>query len=266
MISFPKTHILGVLNLTPDSFSDGGIYFSHVEQAITRAQQLIKDGADYIDIGGESSRPGAQYINAEEELKRVLPVVQALRREGTASLSIDTYKPEVAEACLMAGATMINDITGLASPEMRHVMAKYHASAVLMHMQGTPQTMQRTPSYQNVVEEIKAFFQERIMLAKKAGIENIILDPGIGFGKTLEHNLHILKHLDAFLDLGYPLLVGTSRKSFIGQVTNLPVDQRLEGTIASIVSARHAGATWVRVHDVLACRRALDITDAILHA
>ena len=259
-----KTHIMGVLNVTPDSFSDGGQYSSSVDRAVAHAKQLVAEGADIIDIGGESTRPGAPVISAEEELARVLPVVERLRNEVVVPLSIDTYKPFVAEHCLKAGARMINDVTGLGSADMRAVAAQYRVPVVIMHMQGTPQTMQSNPHYADVIGEIKRFFQERIALARAGGITNLILDPGIGFGKTLEHNLAILARLNEFNEFGYPLLVGPSRKAFIGKLTGgLPVDQRLEGTIAAAVIASMNGARIVRVHDVGVCWRALQVADAV---
>ena len=261
-----KTHIMGVLNVTPDSFSDGGAYFS-LDQAVTHAKQLVAEGADSIDIGGESTQPGSEPVSEEEELRRVLPVIEQLRDQISVPISIDTYKPTVAKQALQAGATVLNDITGLTNPKMVAVAADYRVPVVIMHMQGRPKTMQTNPTYDDVVNDIKKFFQERIAVASATGITNLILDPGIGFGKTLEHNLTILKRLHEFTDLGYPILVGPSHKSFIGQLTGgLPATERLEGTIAAIVTARLSGASIVRVHDVLHCRRALQIVDAIINA
>lgn len=267
LFSVDKTYIMGVLNITPDSFSDGGRYSGSVDQAVAHAKQLVAERVDIIDIGGESTRPGAVIVSPEEELARVLPVVERLRNEVAVPLSIDTYKPLVAERCLKVGASMINDVTGLGSADMRAVAAHYNVPVVVMHMQGKPQTMQANPQYGDVIAEIKIFFEERIALARADGITKLILDPGIGFGKTLEHNLAILARLNEFNELGYPLLVGPSRKAFIGKLTGgLPVDQRLEGTIAAAVIASMHGARIVRVHDVGACRRALQVADAVRRA
>lgn len=255
---------MGVLNVTPDSFSDGGKYVDP-KVAVERALQMIAEGAGIIDIGGESSRPGSDPVSEEEELHRVLPVVEMLSQKVKTPISIDTYKPVVADACLTAGAKIVNDISGLASDEMVSIVAKHKATVVIMHMQGKPKDMQENPHYENVIEEIKQFFVERIEKAKKGGVTSIILDPGIGFGKKLEHNLEILKRLSEFTDLGYPLLVGTSRKSFIGMVTGQKVNDRLEGTIASGTIAAMNGAGILRVHDVKATKAAVQIADAVLH-
>ena len=235
-LRFEKTLIMGILNVTPDSFSDGGL-FTDVDTAVAHGKKMVSDGADVIDVGGESSRPGSAPLSEKEELDRILPVVTRLLDEVSVPISIDTYKPLVAEACLKAGAHLINDITGLTNPEMRKVAAKHNVPVVLMHMQGTPKTMQQNPIYKDVIGEIKAFFQEQIATARKAGIQHIIIDPGIGFGKTVEHNLQILKHLGEFKTLSCPILVGPSRKSFIGMITGLSVKERLEGTI----SCNHRG-------------------------
>jgi dihydropteroate synthase len=259
---FKKTLIMGVLNITPDSFSDGGL-FADIDTAVSHGKKMVSDGADLIDIGGESSRPGSIPLSEKDELKRVLPVVKRLVDEVSVPISIDTYKPQVADACLKAGAHLINDITGLSNSEMRAVIAKYNAPVVLMHMKGTPKTMQNNPLYHDVVGEIKTFFQEKIITARKTGIQQIIIDPGIGFGKTVEHNLQILKHLEVFKSLGCPILVAPSRKYFIGVITGLPVHERLEGTIAAISIAVMNGANMVRVHDVKECKRAIQIVDAI---
>lgn len=253
---------MGILNVTPDSFSDGG-KFADPTTAITHAKYMVAEGASIIDIGGESTRPGAAPLSDEEELARILPVIKQLIKDVSVPLSIDTTKPKVAEECLRAGAHLINDITGLSNPRMREVIAQYHVPAIIMHMQGTPQTMQHNPTYTNVISEIKTFFQERINLAHKAGISTVIIDPGIGFGKTLEHNLQILKHLHTFTTLHCPLLVGPSRKSFIGAITGLPVNERLEGTLAAVSIAALNGAHILRVHDVKECHRVLQIIDAI---
>ena len=260
-----KTRIVGILNITPDSFSDGGQFFD-IDTAIARAKQMAEDGADIIDIGGESSRPGSEPVSEEEELRRVIPVIERLAKEISLPISIDTYKPAVAKAAIAAGAKIINDITGLTNPDMRAVAGEAKAPVILMHMQGAPKTMQEHPTYTDVVADIKEFFKKQIALAQEAGVTEIILDPGIGFGKTLEHNLAILKRLHEFADLGFPILVGPSRKAFIGTLTgSLPVSERLEGTIAAITIARMNGASYVRVHDVKECWRALQVADALVN-
>ncbi len=257
---------MGVLNVTPDSFSDGGQFFT-VEDAITRAKQLVEEGADIIDVGGESTRPGSDPVTTEEELSRVVPVIEQLAKDIKVPVSIDTYEPVVAEKCISRGAKMINDISGLRHEDgrMMHVAAEHRVPICIVHMQGLPKTMQQEPHYDDVITDIKQFFSERVDAAQSAGIqiENIILDPGIGFGKTLEHNLTILRRLHELTDLGLPLLIGTSRKSFIGKISDLDADQRLEGTIASNVIAVLNGAQIVRVHDVREHKRAFEIIDAI---
>jgi dihydropteroate synthase len=254
---------MGVLNVTPDSFSDGGNFFD-TESAVAHARQMAEDGADCIDVGGESTRPGSDPVSEEEELRRVIPVIEGLKGDITIPISIDTYKPRVAREALQAGASIINDVTGLTNPEMLAVAADAHVPVVVMHMQGQPKTMQENPVYGDVVADIMSFFRERIAHAKDAGVGDLILDPGIGFGKTLEHNLTILKRLGEFSTLGFPILVGASRKSFIGTLTgNLPASERLEGTLAASVIAVAYGASWVRVHDVKAHARALAVADAI---
>ena len=252
---------MGILNVTPDSFSDGN-KFLDPEKAIAHAKQMVKEGADIIDIGAESSRPGSDPVSEEEELQRLLPIVSRLVKEIDVPISIDTYTPQVAEACLTLGAHMINDISGLRNKEMITVVSKHKVPVIIMHMLGDPKTMQENPMYTDIVQEIKTFFEERIQQAKAAGITDIILDPGIGFGKTVEHNLDILNRLKEF-DVGYPLLIGPSRKSFIGHITGLPVEERLEGTIAAVCVGLINGASIFRVHDVTACKRALQIADAI---
>jgi len=260
---------MGVLNVTPDSFSDGGQFFT-IDYAIARAKQLVEEGADIVDIGGESTRPGSNVVDADEELNRVAPVIEQLAKEITVPISIDTYKPAVAKTCLERGAGMINDISGLRyeNGKMLEVAATHQVPVCIVHMEGLPKTMQQEPKYHDLVSEIKDFFIERVKVAKLAGIkdENIILDPGIGFGKTVEHNLILLQRLNEFTELGFPLLIGTSRKSFIGKISDLPAEQRLEGTIASNVLAIIKGAKIVRVHDVLEHKRALEIIDAIKSA
>ena len=264
-LNFNKIIIIGILNITPDSFSDGGL-FVDADKAFEHAMQMVKDGADIIDIGGESSRPGSEPVSEDEELRRIIPVVERLLRESDVIVSIDTCKPKVAEACLKKGAHMINDITGLRNEKMLKLAAEYNAPAVIMHMKGNPKNMQENPSYEDVVTEIKDFFRGRINEARKYGVNDIILDPGIGFGKTTLHNLQILKRLNEFKDLQCPILVGTSRKSFIGNILGLPANERLEGTLASVAIAVANGADMVRVHDVKECRRAVQIADAVRRA
>lgn len=250
---------MGILNVTPDSFSDGGVFLAP-DDAVERALQIEKEGADIIDIGGESSRPGSKPVSVEEELQRVIPVIQELRRQSQIAISIDTTKSLVAARALEAGATMINDISaGLGDPEMFAVAAQFKVPICLMHMQGTPRTMQTDPHYENVVEEVKVFLVKRIAAAVQAGIakEKTIIDPGIGFGKRLEDNIALLQHCDRFSELGCPILIGASRKSFIGQITGAPVQDRLPGSLAAIAIAAQKGAQIFRVHDVAATKNFL---------
>jgi len=261
-----RTLIMGILNITPDSFSDGGLYLEH-ERAIAHGLELIESGADIIDIGGESTRPGADPVPLEEELHRVIPVIEGIRKESDVMISVDTYKAQVAEAALAAGAGMINDISALRfDEEMIDVLLKHDVPIVLMHMQGTPRTMQEDPQYNNVVSDIIEFLRERIAAATAAGIprERLIVDPGIGFGKLLQHNLEILRRLDELRALGRPILIGPSRKSFIGQLTGASVEERLPGTIASLVLGIMKGADIIRVHDVREARQAVQVADAII--
>jgi dihydropteroate synthase len=257
--------VMGILNVTPDSFSDGG-RFASADEAIRRAEQLAAEGADLIDVGGESSRPGAEPITVDEELRRVLPVIEALAPRLRLPISIDTAKAAVAHRALAAGARVINDISALRfDPEMVRVAAESRAPIVLMHMRGTPRDMQREPRYTDVIGEIAGFFEERLRFCDAAGIPRarIVLDPGIGFGKTLQHNLEILRSLPRLAALGRPLLVGPSRKSFIGQILDLPVEQRLEGTAAAVAAAVLGGAAMVRVHDVAPMLRVVRVAEAI---
>ena len=261
-----STHIMGVLNVTPDSFSDGGAYLN-INTAITHAKTMVAEGATIIDIGGESSRPGAEPVPAEVELDRVLPIIRGLVSEKLdVPLSIDTAKAEVAKRALDAGAHIINDITALrGDAAMAHVAAEMEAGVILMHMKGTPRTMQRAPQYENVVKEVCEALENWINDATQNGIDpdRIIVDPGIGFGKTIKQNLQILKHLDIFKQLNKPILIGTSRKSFIGNLLDLPVTERVEGTIATVCWAIAHGADIVRIHDVKATARAAQMIDAL---
>jgi dihydropteroate synthase len=257
---------MGVVNVTPDSFSDGG-RFLRAADAVAQARRLVADGADIVDIGGESSRPGADEVSEQEELDRVAPVLEAISRDVDVPISIDTYKPRVAAECLALGASIVNDITGLADPEMVGVAAEAGAGVVIMHMRGKPKTMQRDVHYDDLVGEIGAFLSERAARARDAGIEEIVIDPGIGFGKTAAHNFELLRRLDELGSLGLPILVGPSRKSFLGSLpSGLPPDERLEGTLAAVAVAVMNGASIVRVHDVAETRRVLEVLDAVRSA
>ncbi len=256
--------LMGVVNVTPDSFSDGGLYLDS-DAAVAHGEKLLRDGASVLDVGGESTRPGAVEVGEAEELRRVEPVVQALA--GGATVSIDTSKLAVAEAAIDAGASIVNDVTALRrDPEIAALCAERGVGVVLMHMPGTPRTMQDNPAYDDVVDDVKAFLAERTEAAVAAGIdeERIWLDPGIGFGKTLEHNLELLRRLGELRELGRPLVIGTSRKSFIGAVDGSSVDGRLGGTIASSVLAAAEGADVLRVHDVAEIAQAMRVAEAIL--
>ena len=258
-----RTHIMGILNVTPDSFSDGGKNFSF-EQALAHAYRMAEDGADIIDVGGESTRPDSDPVPVEEELRRVLPVIECLAKEVSVPLSIDTYKSTVAEKALKAGATIINDVSGfIFDARMPQVAAENNATVVLMHMQGNPKTMQRSPVYENVTQDVFKFLDAQVQRARSHGIGQIIIDPGIGFGKTLEHNLRLIKELKTFRSIGCPLLVGPSRKSFIGSILDLPVGERLEGTAAAVTACILNGANLVRVHDVKEMKRVARVADAL---
>ncbi|GIV11937.1 MAG: dihydropteroate synthase [Fimbriimonadales bacterium] len=261
-----RTLVMGILNATPDSFYDGGRYATF-QSALARAEQMIAEGADILDIGGESTRPGAEPVPLEEELERVIPVIHTIAQRYDIPISVDTTKSEVARQALAAGACIVNDISGMQfDPAMPEVVAEAGAGVVLMHIQGTPRTMQLNPTYTDVVAEVRATLQSHIERALHAGIprENIWIDPGIGFGKTVEHNLTLLRHIPDLKALGYPVLIGTSRKSFIGHLLGgLPPEERLEGTLATVVLSVAWGADIVRVHDVLATVRAVRIADAL---
>jgi dihydropteroate synthase len=260
-----RTAIMGVLNLTPDSFSDGGRYCNRAA-AIAAAHALIAEGADILDLGGESTRPGAEPVSAEVELCRVLPVLESLAHQVSVRLSIDTMKPAVADACLRAGATLLNDVTGLRDPAMAETVARHHAGVVIMHMRGTPQTMREFTQYADVVGEILNELAPRVDSARRAGIREIYIDPGIGFAKTPAQSLEILRRLREFSALGCPILIGPSRKSFLAQFPGMERPEgRLEGTIAASVIAAVHGASIVRVHDVSPVRKALAVADAILY-
>lgn len=262
-LSSPR--VMGIVNVTPDSFSDGGRYAT-VEKAVAHGLQLVSEGADILDIGGESTRPGATPVGQEEELERVLPVIEQLSKTAGVPISIDTYKPEVMRAAIAAGADIVNDIRALQEPGALDVVAASNAGVCLMHMQGLPQTMQFDPRYDDVVQEVNAFLAERLAMAEAAGIarERVVLDPGFCFGKTTAHNLELLRQLDVTLGLGRPLLVGLSRKSVLGQVTGGDVSVRLHASLAASVISVMKGARIVRVHDVKATVDALKVTAAIL--
>ena len=263
---FPRpTLVMGVVNVTPDSFSDGG-KFQSTNQAVEHALRLAEEGADILDIGGESTRPGAESVGGSVELSRVIPVIEKLAGQTQAALSIDTQKPTVAQAAVKAGAVIINDIAANRKDEaMWQLVAETGAGYVAMHMQGTPQTMQEAPQYDNVVNDVEAFFISRMTRWNDWGmaLEQVVLDPGIGFGKTVEHNLALLAALERFTKMQRPLLVGASRKSFIGHVTNTEVNDRLPGSLACACHAAQAGAGIVRVHDVKETVQALQTWEAI---
>ena len=263
-----RTLIMGVLNVTPDSFYDGGRY-SNLRKAVERALEMVEEGADIIDIGGESSRPGANRVEEKEELERVIPVIKKLSSRIKAFISIDTYKSGVARKAIDVGASIVNDISALRMDEkMAKVIESSGVPVCLMHMQGTPRNMQRNPRYKDVVSEIFAFLRERIDFCEQAGIdiEKTIVDPGIGFGKTVLHNLEILKKLDQFKSLGRPIMIGVSRKSLIGKVLQLKPEERLEGSLASAIWCMTKGASILRVHDVRETKRAIKMVEAIAQA
>ena len=260
-----RTLIMGIINVTPDSFYDGGQRYD-AAKAVADGLAMAAGGADILDVGGESTRPGAPSVSQEEELARVLPVVRGLRREIRIPISVDTYKASVARATLDAGADIVNDVSALRfDAAMAPLVAAENVPIVLMHMQGTPQTMQNEPRYGDVVREVRDFLAAKMFEAMDAGIaqEQIVLDPGIGFGKTLDHNLQLLRGLPALAALGRPLLVGVSRKGFIGRILKLDPVERLEGSLAAVTAAVLTGANIVRVHDVRETLRAVRVADAI---
>lgn len=262
-LSLPR--VMGIVNVTPDSFSDGGKYES-TEKAVEHALKLVEEGADILDIGGESTRPGSTPVTLEDELRRVVPVIEQLSKLAKVPLSIDTYKPQVMQAALEAGADLINDVRALQEPGALEIAARSKAGVCLMHMQGLPATMQLDPQYDDVVAEVRAFLAERMAAAEAAGIaqERIVLDPGFGFGKRTEHNIALLQALPEILGLGRPLLVGLSRKSVLGQITGGDVYVRLHASLAASVISVMKGARIVRVHDVKATADALKVAGAVL--
>ncbi len=262
-----RAYVMGILNITPDSFSDGGVFFKK-EQSVAQALRMQADGADIIDIGGESTRPGAEKVSVQDEINRVVPVIEAIAGQVDIPISIDTYKSAVAEAAVSAGASIINDISGLRfDPKMAGVAAQYKVPVVIMHIKGTPENMQKNPVYKDLVPEIMDYLNEGLAIARKAGISDdmIILDPGIGFGKTVEHNLEIIQRLNEFTCLDKPILLGHSRKAFIGKLLgDLPVSERLEGTAAAAAIGIYNGANIIRVHDVKEMVRVAKIADSIM--
>jgi dihydropteroate synthase len=251
-LTFEKPRIMGILNVTPDSFSDGG-KFLQTDNAVEHAIKMAAEGADIIDIGGESSRPGANSVSEAEELNRVLPVIEAIRKRSAILLSVDTYKSRVAEEALRLGVNWVNDISGMRMDrDMPRVVKKWDCPIVLMHMLGVPSTMQVNPQYHDVMADLHLFFSERIQYFTNQGIKKIVLDPGIGFGKRLQDNLLILKQVQAFKRYGYPLMIGTSRKSFIGSVTGRTIENRLAGTLATITWSVAQGVSIIRTHEVAA--------------
>lgn len=262
-LSVPR--IMGILNVTPDSFSDGG-QFTSLDIALQQAEQMLNEGASIIDIGGESTRPGAADVSLEDELDRVIPVIEAIKQRFDALVSIDTSKAAVMEVAVANGADLINDVRALQNPGCVEVAAKAQVPICLMHMQGLPRTMQDNPQYEDVVADVKQFFVERITVCERAGIDrnNIILDPGFGFGKTLEQNYQLLANQKQLLDLGLPVLAGISRKSMIGNLLNRPVEERLAGSLSAAVIAAMNGARIIRVHDVKETVDAIKVLNATL--
>ena len=263
-----RTLVMGILNVTPDSFSDGGRFLDRAA-AVAHATRMVDDGADILDVGGESTRPGSNAVSVDEELERVLPVIERLAELHPAiPISIDTRKASVAAEALAAGAAIVNDVSGGADPDMFDVVRERDAAVVLMHMRGDPTTMQEAPRYDDVVGEVHEYLRQRIEAAELAGIdpERIAIDPGIGFGKDLEHNLELMRRVDVLLDLGRPVLVGPSRKRFLGTILDVPEDDRVEGTIGAVVWLVSHGAHLVRVHDVKEVVRAVRVADAIARA
>ncbi|HCN24462.1 MAG TPA: dihydropteroate synthase [Candidatus Marinimicrobia bacterium] len=261
----PATLIMGILNVTPDSFSDGGMYYD-ATQAIEFALQMEEEGADIIDVGGESTRPGAKTVELQKECDRILPVIEGIRTKSDILISIDTYKSEVARQSIATGAGMVNDISGMTfDPNMVDVIKDSGLPVVIMHIKGTPKNMQKNPYYEDLMRELTEYFEERKKFARAKGIldQQIILDPGIGFGKRPQDNFQLLRELKKIVDMGFPVLIGPSKKSFIGLTLDLPVDQRLEGTAAAVTTGILKGARIVRVHDVKEMKRVALITDSI---
>lgn len=266
VLDLSQPQVMGILNVTPDSFSDGGRFLT-LNAAMRQAEQMLKDGATILDIGGESTRPGSEPVSLDEELARVLPIIEALRREFDCILSIDTSKAKVMSAAVQAGADMINDVYALRAPGALEAAANARVPVCLMHMQGEPRTMQQQPEYQDVVVDVTDFFIERMQACQQAGIEleQIVLDPGFGFGKTLQQNYQLLQHFDHFMQLKRPLLAGMSRKSMIGQLLDAPLSERLAGSLACATISAMKGAAIIRVHDVKATVQAIKVVQATLN-
>ena len=269
LLTWTKPLLMGVVNVTPDSFSDGG---RSTLESLEHALMLEDDGADLLDVGGESTRPGADPVNLETELERTIPLIESLKKRSSALISIDTRKPEVAEAALKAGAHLVNDIGGLTNPQMLEVCARYKAPAVILHMQGQPQTMQQNPNYQDTVSEVLEFLQTQAARALEAGVPGVMLDPGIGFGKKLEHNLSLLRGFERLTALPYPVLIGASRKSFIGRISNADsaVDSAVDraanrdpGSVAVHLGCVQRGAAMLRVHNVRMHKQALEVWEKV---
>ncbi len=262
LLPLDRTLLMGVVNVTPDSFSDGG-EFLDAAQAVEHAKRLVEEGADILDVGAESSRPGSDPVSDDEEWARLEPVLDGMLSSTDVPVSVDTYKTATARRALERGAHMINDITGLTDPALTELVASHGVPAVIMHMKGRPKTMQKDVHYDDVVAEVKTFLAGQAQRAVEAGVSQVILDPGIGFGKTTGHNLQLLRRLGEFAELPYPLLVGPSRKSFLGNLTGAAVGERLEATLAAVTAAVLGGANIVRVHDVKQCRQAVLVAEAI---
>lgn len=263
-LDFSQARVMGILNVTPDSFSDGG-RFTCVDSAMQQARQMVEEGASIIDVGGESTRPGAQPVDEQQELERVLPVVERIARELDVIISVDTSKGGVMREAIAAGAHMINDVQALKAAHALDTAAQLQVPVCLMHMQGEPRTMQSQPQYQDVTVDVRSFLQERIQACIAAGIrqEQIIVDPGFGFGKALQHNLALFKNLPEFVDLGCPVLVGVSRKSMIGSILDMPVEKRLSGSLGLAALAVWLGASIIRAHDVAATVQAIRVVQAV---
>lgn len=265
LLRLDRPRIMGIVNNTPDSFSGDGVG-GDLKAAVRKGLAMFDKGADIVDVGGESTRPGAGQVPLDEELRRTIPVIETLSKIHPGRLSIDTMKPEVAEAALYGGAVIVNDVAGLRNPRMREVAAEHDAAVIIMHMRGDPRTMQVRPRYRDVVGDIMTFLRARIADAENAGVSprKIMIDPGIGFGKTTDHNLEILRRLREFKSLGKPIVIGVSRKSFIGKISGLPASDRLPGSIAAAVLAVREGASIVRVHDVEETANALEVAQGIM--
>jgi dihydropteroate synthase len=260
-----KTCLMGILNVTPDSFSDGGEFFAP-EKAVTRAMEMVEEGADIIDIGGQSTRPGSEPVALEEEIRRTAPVIEAIAGKIDVPVSIDTYQSAVAKSAIGAGASIVNDISGLRfDPRMAEVCSKAKVPVVLMHIKGTPVNMQKNPTYDALVPEVMDYLRQSIKIARDAGIEHIAIDPGLGFGKTFDHNLEIIAAIDEFVRMGYPVCIGPSRKAFIGAILGGAQEKdRLEGTAAVVAASVLKGANILRVHDVKQMKRVVTVAEAIV--